>query len=171
MRHLTCSVCIESANLTCRIATYDKRRIELLLSLANQVQFYYGNRNVDLCRIFSENKLFISPNFSYVTPKYGHSNNTSLTPHLGTKGKGVISFRFWASSSVNTRPHYQRVLAFRGSVRSVYMAVKEQRQHCTRKCQSVPSPLPNTPFPKISQLTLRFQHCLFLDLASRHFEM
>lgn len=51
------------------------------------------------------------------------------------------------------------------------MAEKGQRQHRTRKWQSVPSPLSNTPFPKMSQLTLRFQHCLFLDLASRHLEM
>jgi hypothetical protein len=51
------------------------------------------------------------------------------------------------------------------------MAVKEQRQHCTKKWQSVPSPLPNTPFPEMSQLTRRFQHYLFLDLASRHLEM
>ena len=160
---MTCTVCIESANLTCRIATYDKRPIEILLSLASQVQLDFGNRNVDLCRIFSENKLFIFNNFSYVTPKYGHSNNPPLTVQPGTKGKGVISFRFWASSFVNTRHQYQWVLAFRGSVRSVYKAVKEQRQHCTRKWHSVPSPLSKTPFPEMSQLTLRFQHCLFLD--------
>ena len=132
---MTCTVCIESANLTCRIATYDKRRIELLLSLANQDQLDFGNRNVDLCRIFNENKLFISFNFSYVTPKYGHSINPPLTLQPATKGKGVISFRFRSSSFVNTRPQYQWVPAFRGSVRSVYMAVKEQRKHCTRKWQ------------------------------------
>ena len=51
------------------------------------------------------------------------------------------------------------------------MAAKEQRQHSTSKWQSVPSPLPNRPFPKMSQLTQRFQHCWFLDLASRHVEM
>jgi len=51
------------------------------------------------------------------------------------------------------------------------MAVKEQRQHCTRKWQSVPSPLPNTPNPEMLQLTQRFQHRLYLDLASRHLEM
>ena len=170
LRHLTCAVCIESANLTSRIATYNKRRIELLLRLASQFQLDFENRSVDLCRIFSENKLFISPsNFFYATPKYGYRNKPPLTLKPGKKRKGVISFR--ASSFVNKRHQYQGVQAFRGSVRNVYMAVKEQRQHCTRKWQSVPSSLPNTPFLEMSELTLLFQHCLFLDLVSRHLEM
>jgi predicted DNA-binding protein (MmcQ/YjbR family) len=53
----------------------------------------------------------------------------------------------------------------------VYKAVKVQRQHCTRKWLSVLSPVPNTPFLEMSQLTLRFSHCLFLDLPNGHLKM